>query len=101
MTVFGALSERARRFLSKRLSYRACFLDPAGELTRDGAGVLRDLARYCGAYRTSFRVSPVTRSADALAMAYAEGRRDAFLRLQSMLKLPDEEILKAMEDDPQ
>lgn len=95
----GALSERARRFLNKRLSYRDCFCDPAGELTKAGAAVVRDMARYCGAYRTSFQVSPVTRAADPLAMAYAEGRRAAFLRLQSMLKLPDEEVLRSMEED--
>lgn len=96
---FGALSERARRFLNKRLSFRECFLDPGGELTKAGAVVIRDLARYCGAYKTSFRVSPVTRSADPLAMAYAEGRRDVFIRLQSMLKLPDDAILQAIEDE--
>ncbi len=94
-----SLSERARRFLSKRLDYRACFCTPGGELTSTGAAVMRDLARYCGAYRSSLRVSPVTRQADPIAMAYAEGRRDAFLRLQQMLKLPDEAILQSLEDD--
>lgn len=99
MRLLGGLSERARRFLSKRLAYRDCFCDGAGELTKAGAAVVRDLARYTGAYKTSFRVSPVTRTADSIAMAYAEGRRDTFLRLQSMLKLPDEEVLRALEDD--
>lgn len=95
----GALSDRARRLLNRRLSYRECFLDPGGTLTQAGAYVVRDLARFCGAYRTSFRVSPITRSADPLAMAYAEGRRDVFLRLQQMLKLPEEEFLRSLEDE--
>jgi hypothetical protein len=97
--ILQGLSERARRLLSKRLAYRECFCTPGGELTAAGAKVLRDLARYCGAYRTSFRVSPVTRTADPVATAFAEGRRDAFLRLQAMLKLPDEDFLRAIEDD--
>lgn len=96
---FDGLSERARRFLSKRLSYRDCFCDPAGELTPAGAAVVRDMARWCGAYRTSFKVSPVSRTADPVAMAYAEGRRSAFLRLQAMLKLPDEQVLAALDED--
>lgn len=93
------LSERARRFLNKRLAYRDCFCDPSGELTKAGAQVVRDMARFCGAYRTSFKVSPVTRTADPLAMAYAEGLRAAFLRMQSMLKLPDDQVLAALDED--
>lgn len=99
--ILGALSERARRLLNRRLSYREVFLTPGGELTTASAYVMRDLARYCGAYRTSFRISQVTRSADPLAMAYAEGRRDVYLRLMQMLKLPEEEFLRSLEDNEQ
>lgn len=94
-----SLSERARRFLSKRQAFRDCFMDPGGDLTKSGAMAIRALALRAGAYKTSFRVSPVTRQADALAMAYAEGRRDMYLYLQTMLKLPDEAILQAMEEE--
>lgn len=59
---------------------------------------MRDLARFTGAYRTTFHLSPVTRQGDPLAMARAEGRREVFLRLQAMLRLPDEEFLKSIED---
>ena len=99
MSVFGALSDRARRFLNRRLHYRDCFCDPSGELTVAGAFVIRDLARKSGAYRTTFKVSPVTRTADPLAMSYAEGRRSLFLELQAMLQLPDAEVLKALNED--
>lgn len=99
MTVVRALSDRVRRLFDKRLAFRECFCDPGGELTRSGAMVMRSLARRAGAYRTSFRISPVTRTADPLAMAYAEGRRDMFLFLQAMLQLPDEEVLKAIEEE--
>lgn len=96
--MISTLTERARRILGKRLNYRACYCDPDGSLSRAGAAVMRDLAQFSGAYRTTFRVSPVTRQADALAMARAEGRREMFLRMQAMLKLPDEEFLKSIED---
>lgn len=74
-------------------------MDAGGEMTKSGAVVLRALARRAGAYRTSFRVSPVTRTADPVAMAFAEGRRDMFLYLQAMLQLPDEEVLRAIEEE--
>lgn len=94
-----ALTDRARRFLDRRLHYRDCFCDGGGDLTTAGAFVIRDLARKSGAYRTTFKVSPVTRSADPVAMAYAEGRRSLFLELQAMLQLPDAEVLKALNED--
>lgn len=97
--ILAHLSERARRLLGRRLNYRACFCDPDGSLSRAGAAVMRDLAQFAGAYRTTFRLSPVTRQGDPLAMARAEGRREMFLRMQAMLRLPDEEFLKAIEDD--
>ena len=93
-----SLSDRARALLSRRLDFRACFCNPDGSLSDAGARVMRHLAQKSGAYRTTFKVSPVTRSADPVAMAYAEGRRSLFLELQAMLKLPDEEFLKAIED---
>lgn len=99
MKALTALSERARRLLSKRHTYRECFCTPGGELTKAGAIVVRDLARRAGAYRTTLRISPVTRQADPIAMAYAEGRRDMFLYLQAQLQLPDEEVLRAIEDE--
>lgn len=98
MTFVAGLSERARRFLNKRLSWRECFVGPDGELTKSGAAVIRMLARKCGAYKTSFKVSAAGQ-ADPIAMAYAEGRRDVWLYVQSMLELPDAEVLKAIEDD--
>lgn len=95
---FGALSDRARRLLSRRLDYRACFCNPDGSLSDAGSRVMRDIARKAGAYRTTLKISPITRSADPVASAYAEGRRSLFLELQAMLKLPDEEFLRAIED---
>ncbi len=91
MNVFHSLSERARRILNKRLSYRQCFCNPDGSLTSAGKRVFRDLALYCGAYKTTFRP-------DAREHALMEGRRQVFLKMQAMLELPDEEFLKSIED---
>lgn len=96
--ILGALSERARRFLNRRLSYRECFLQPGGAPTGAGSAVLRDLARFCHSHRTTFKTS-LAGSADPLAMAYFEGRRSVFLRFQAMLELPEEEFLRSLEDE--
>lgn len=61
-------------------------LSPAGEL------VLRDLARYCYADRPTLTVSAVTKQADPLAMAFAEGRRDTYNRILALLNLTSEDI---------
>ena len=67
-----------RDSLSRRDAYRAVFSPavsgPMAEV------VMRD-ARYCHADRASLIVSPVTRRADPLAMAFAEGQRDVFNRI--------------------
>lgn len=99
MKVLGALSERARRFLSRRLAFRDCFMDAHGQLTPSGAKVMRMLAKKAGAYRSSVRLSPVTGAVDSHAMAVAEGRREMYLYLQSQLELPDRDVLAAIGED--
>lgn len=95
---FDGLSERARRFLNKRLSFRECFMTPGGELTGAGAAVMRHLARKSQIYNEVGHRSPITGMIDPLAMARQEGRRDMYRYLQQMLELPDSAILEAMED---
>lgn len=93
------LSERARRFLNKRLSFRECFLTPGGDLTTAGAAVMRHLARKAQMFNEVSHRSPITGVIDPLAMARAEGRRDIYRYLQTMLELPDRAILESMEDE--
>jgi hypothetical protein len=93
-----ALSDRARRFLNRRLSFRDCFMDASGQLTLAGASVLRQFARKAGAYKTTYR-SDLAGRADPIAMARAEGRREMYLFLQSMLELPDRDVLNALDPD--
>jgi hypothetical protein len=100
--------ERARARLSQRaFAYRAVFVmsDPrvplvdtapwwafwrtarSSELSAGGELVLRDLARYCYAGKSTLKVSQVDQHVDPLAMAFAEGRRDVFNRITAMLEL--------------
>lgn len=95
---FDALSDRARRFLNKRLNYRECFLDAEGQLTAAGAAVMRDLARKSSIYLERDHKDRGG-AIDPLAMARAEGRRDMYRFIQARLELPDRAVLEAMEDD--
>lgn len=95
---FDELTERVRRKLSKKHAYDAVFKTPGGNMTESGVRVLRDLAQFSGAYVTTTKFSPITRTVDPLASAVAEGRRQVFLHLMSRLRLDTEEILKEMED---
>lgn len=54
--------------------------------------VLRDLAQYCYANKPTLKVSPTTQQTDALAMAFAEGRRDVFNRITAMCNLTSDQI---------
>lgn len=105
--------ERARARLRQRAhSYRAVFLivnpraplvDTApwwafwhkarpAELNPGGELVLRDLAHYCYAGKSTLKVSTVDQHVDPLAMAFAEGRRDVFNRITAILALDDATI---------
>ena len=104
--------ERARARLHNRVfSYRAVFLragdnkpaarwwQPAfwrapekGEPNPSAEVVLADLARYCYAGKPTLKVSQVTQQCDALAMAFAEGRRDVFNRITALCNLSTDQI---------
>lgn len=100
--------ERARARLHNRVAgYRAVFqrrgpdeplIDTApwwafwrkatpAELSTGGEIVLRDLARYCYANKSTIVASIKSPTVDPLAMAYAEGRRDVYLRITGLLNL--------------
>lgn len=91
------LSERLRRLLTRKHSYRECFQEADGEtLTASGAYVVRDLARFCGAFKSNLPTT--SQGVDPLAMAYAEGRRSVYLRIQAQLSVSEADILKAHEE---
>ena len=118
---FNENAERVRARLHRRVfAYRALFLVDPMKATRDykwwqlgfwrapkdgdlGAAadiVMRDLARYCYANNTTLTVSAVTRQSDAIGMAFAEGRRDVFNRIVSLMNLSEAQIQRiASRDD--
>lgn len=91
-----SLYERIRtRMQTRASSYRALFVRPGGaELTQAAEVVMRDLARYCYAGKSTLKVSHVTQQSDPIATAFAEGRRDVWLRITAMCNLTDEQIAR-------
>jgi len=56
--------------------------------------VLRDLASYCYAARSTLKVSQADQHVDPLAMAFAEGRRDVFNRICGHLNLTSDQLAR-------
>jgi hypothetical protein len=71
----------------KRDAYIDAFRGPAGER------VLKDLARFC-------RASTSTFDPDARVHAFREGRREVWLRIQTMLNLPEKRVQELSEAEP-
>lgn len=65
--------------LERQQAYRQVFQGPYGEL------VLADLAKFCRAHESTFHESPQ-------AMAFQEGRREVWLRIQEHMNLDAEQL---------
>jgi hypothetical protein len=59
-----------------------------------GEEVLRDLAKFCRAHKTTF-------ATDARAHAVAEGRREVWLRIQAHIRLNEDELWRLHGSDSQ
>lgn len=70
----------------KRRAYQQVFEGPHGE------EVLKDLAEFCGMHRDCFNQCPYT-------MAHNTGVRKAFLRIQNMLNVTDDQIWEIFENE--
>lgn len=86
------LGQRFHLFWNRRANYRTCFTDERGKLTAAGEAVLRDLATFCRAEKTTLITSPVSRTVDTHATMLAEGRREVYLRIMHILRMSDEQI---------
>ena len=95
---FNELTDRMRHWLRRKREWDATFKGPTGEVHVSGTAVLRDVAQFCGAYKTTAKVSPVQREIDVHAMLIAEGRRQVYLHIQRRLRLTDDQILNMMEE---
>ena len=76
------LAERLKRFLwSRQHNYRLTFNSPTGQ------EVLKDLARFCRATRSTFHEND-------RAHALAEGRREVWLRITNHLNMTQDELYR-------
>lgn len=71
----------AKEIDARQRAYKQAF---GGE---SGKEVLKDLAVFCGSQRSSY-------SSDALEMAFREGRREVFLRIQQHINISEDDIWK-------
>lgn len=71
---------------ARRRSYHAVFNSP------EGKEVLKDLAQFCGSMKSSF-------SPDPYQTAFREGRREVWLRIQTHLKLTEDDIFNLYEQE--
>lgn len=77
------IRERLKNFISSRQdAYRAVF--QKGPMSEK---VLRDLAKFCRANKTTFHEDP-------RAHAVLEGRREVWLRIQEHLNLTAEQVIE-------
>lgn len=89
------ITDRIRRLLNRKLSYKECFQEPDGQtLTKAGAYVMKDLARFSGAFKSNMPTNGHG-AVDTHAMAVAEGRRQVYLRMLAQLSLTEADILEA------
>jgi hypothetical protein len=73
--------------LDLKRSYRQLFGSPVGEL------VLRDLAKLCHAASTTYDPDP-------REQARKEGKRQVWLRIQSMMHVSDAALINLTKDNP-
>lgn len=81
-----------KRILARRLAWKRVLLKDDGTPTPDGDIILKDLARFCRAHRSTAVFSHIRGALDPLASARADGRREVWLRIVEHLHL-DERFL--------
>lgn len=83
---FAALRRKA---LERRNAWQRLFLDEKGEVSADGQAILKDLAKFCRAHRSTAVFSMTRGTLDPLASAKADGRREVWLRIVEYIHLDD------------
>lgn len=81
----------------RKRAYQRLFLRESGLPSADGHRVLADLKRFCRADSPTMRFDSQGRS-DPIAMAYAEGRREVWLRIMAHLHL-DEKVTTNLREE--
>ena len=88
-----------RKIFARRLAWKRALLNDQGHLTADGEIILKDLARFCRAHRSTAVFSHIRGALDPLASARADGRREVYLRIVENLHL-DERFLVNLREGP-
>ena len=88
-----------RKIFARRLAWKRPLLNEQGALTPDGEVILKDLARFCRAHRSTAVFSHIRGALDPLASARADGRREVYLRIVENLHL-DERFLVNLREGP-
>ena len=86
-----------RRWLHRARSYKRVFLSDMGDIGFDAETVMADLRTFCHVNRSTTKISRQTGMIDPIATAQAEGRREVFLRIQTMLNLQPAQIERLQE----
>lgn len=78
-----------RKVFARRMAYQRLFFADAQRLSPDAEIILKDLARFCRAHRSTAVFSQLRGTLDPLASARADGRREVYLRIVENLYLDD------------
>lgn len=88
-----------RKINKRRSAYQRTLLGPERQPHPDAEIILKDLARFCRAHRSTAVFSQIRGTLDPLASARADGRREVFLRIVEHLHL-DERFLTNLREGP-
>jgi len=80
--------------LKVKQAYKALFIGDNGELNEHAKLIMEDLASFCRAHSSTAVMSPATKCIDPLASMLAEGRREAYMRIDQMVHLPDRIVVE-------
>ncbi|MEW6485377.1 GTP-binding protein [Tatumella ptyseos] len=69
-----------------------------GKRSKEQEQVLKVLADFCRVKDSSITVSPVSRQVDPLATCVAEGRREVMNRIQHYISLPQDELIRIIQE---
>lgn len=90
--------QHLERMLLRSRAFKRLFLDDkTGALKEDAEIVIRELAHFCHVTRPSYKISPKSGTIDPLATHVAEGRREVFMRITSLIGR-EETIRKTLEE---
>lgn len=83
--------------LRRSRAFRKVFGE-SGKRNKEQEIVLKVLADFCRVKESSVTVSPVSKQVDPLATCVAEGRREVMNRIIHFISLPQEELIRIIQE---